>query len=348
VGSLNIRHFYVEQRLKARFPVAPDRFWFRFRHLRHQGLERDDQRAEVEFEYSPRPLWYVSLMGDTMFHKSEASAGLALRWGPSEGRSVKLAYLWPDFDTNYSFGNRSVNEGFESYYRRFPQEARLSAVWTGPPWSARLEGRHVRNWERERREFSAPGERTVSRGGDFEALLDLRWRRGPWTWAVEGEAWRSKESIAFEPSRPAEDRSLLHERGLFRVAAQRRLGPALALRAGAAGAGLRGRLGHALDPSRDQGYRIRDRIFSVGITRVLRGGLKLDGEYLYDRQFWKTGAGPSEVGDDRSHNRGKLALQHDFANGSSFRLIGAAELDQGEAERFFSFDGATAQFQTAF
>jgi hypothetical protein len=127
-NSLNIRHLLVEETLKARFPLG-DRWSFRVRHLQTHVLERRETATEVEFEYSPLSRWYFSFFGEPTFHKADATAGLAARWGLDEGRSIRLAYAWPRFDANYAFENRSVNEGYQEFYRRFPQEARLQAAW---------------------------------------------------------------------------------------------------------------------------------------------------------------------------------------------------------------------------
>ncbi|MGQ0644441.1 MAG: hypothetical protein ACT4O3_03000, partial [Elusimicrobiota bacterium] len=66
-GSLNIRHLYIRQEAKIRFPLTHDKFAFRFRYEKKQGLERDDVKAELEFETRPWPGWFLSLVGEPAF-----------------------------------------------------------------------------------------------------------------------------------------------------------------------------------------------------------------------------------------------------------------------------------------
>ncbi|MGQ0643889.1 MAG: hypothetical protein ACT4O3_00145, partial [Elusimicrobiota bacterium] len=287
--------------------------------------------------------------GEPAFHKSDAGAGFAVRRGEAEGRSLRLAYLWPSFDNNYAFHNRSVNEGYEEFYRRARQEARLQATWEGGALGLRVEGRWARPWERVHQDFATPAMRYVERGSEAEFLLDARWRSRIGVWRLEGETWRNRESIAFEPADPAADRSLVDERSLLNAAFERPLAERWRMEIGGGPAAARGRLRHPGDPALDRAYNIQDRLAWLSSFHELKPRLWLEAGYVYNRQQWRgLQPGFARDGRDRSGNRGKLALQYDLAGGASFRAAAAIELDRNESERFFTFDGGTIQFQTTF
>jgi hypothetical protein len=345
-GSLNIRHIVLDQRLKVRFPFS-ERWAFRFRHDRRLGLERQDVETQVEFEYGPRRNLFFSLIGEPTFHKSDALAGFAARWGLEEGRSVKFAYLWPGFDANYAFENQSVNEGYEEFYRRAPQEARLSAAWIAGPGSLLLEARRRRPSELARRDF--PGTtQAVTREESSEARLDARWRRGEWTAALEGEVWNAREEALTEPA-AASDAEVVAERSAARLSLERTLGAAWRARIGGGDARLRGGRRQLSAPGADEYYRLHDRPWFLLVYHSFSPRFSMDGGFLYDRQTissLETGQVP--VVEPRSQSRAKVALQRDFENGASIRAAAAVELDLNQEETFASFDGATIQFQTTF
>lgn len=345
-GSLNIRHLYVRQDLKARFPLLQDRLWFRFGYERLEGLERDETRVPLEFEYSPFRKWFFSFIGEPAFHKSDTSAGAAARWGGAEGRSIKFTYLWPGFDANYAFRNTSVNEGFQEFYRRYPQEARLKAAWIKGPVSLLAEGRLARPWELDHRDLLSPPSSHIRRGAAAEAVLDFRWKRGVWVWSVEGETWKERESIAFEPAAPARDRQVRQERSSARLSIERSLGPRWRVRGGGGPVHSRGRLRHPSLTSADEGYKMLDRLayLTAYYSRSPRSEWELG--HVYDLQRFEVrepgGAGSGR----RSHNRGRIGFRWTFNERAWLRLIGALELDRNQSERFGSFDGGTVQFQT--
>lgn len=345
-GSLNIRHLVLSEDLKARFSLVDGRLWLRFNHRRRLGLERDDREGEVELEWSPARRWFLSFLGEPAFDKSETSAGFAARWGVSEGRSVKLTYLWPGFDSNYAFSNPSINEGFTRFYRRTPQEARLAAHWTGETLSAHAEGRLRRGWEADFRDLLT-GEQYIDEGAKAEALLDLRWRRNAWTWGLEGEAWRERLARRHEPSVFLEDRSVFAEKALGRITAERRVGASWRIRAAAALAAARGATTRPADVSPEDGYNILDRIFEA--TAFHRSGRReWEAAFLYDRQRWETRAGVASISAPVSHNRGKLGFRYDFSERAWIKAAAAVELDRTQSETFFSFDGGTVLLQASF
>jgi hypothetical protein len=347
-GSLNIRHLYVEEALKVRFPLIDEKFWFRFHRRRRQGLERDDVENLVEFEYSPFRRWFFSILGDPAFRKAESDAGAAVRFGTAEGRSIKFTYLWPDFDTNYAYHNRSVNEGFEEFYRRLPQEARLSARWTGDSLSVVWNSRLGRAWESARQDFASSA-RTVRRGGVREASLDLRHRLGSWSWGLEGETWRSRESIDNEPAVPAMDRSLVRERSMARLSIDRELSPVWRMRVGGEFATLRGHERYPGQTTLDRSHRINDSLGFASLYHAFSSRWSWESGYMHDQQGWRTlNPGPSRSSRCRSENRVKLAIQRDLGGRSSFRLATGWELDKRDVGRFSYFDGGTLQFQTVF
>lgn len=345
--SLNIRHIALDQRLKVRFPLS-ERWAFRFRHDRRLGLERQDVETQLEFEHGPHRRLFFSLIGEPTFHKSDVLAGLAVRWGEMEGRSVKFAYLWPGFDANYAFSNQSVNEGFEEFYRRAPQEARLTGTWLGQRASIIVEGRHRRRSQLAQRVFSSPATQTILEEGSSEARADLRWRWWEWTAALEAEGWKGEQRDATDPASAAE-MDVVHERSSVRFSLEKSLGSSWRARAGGGEARLRGRQRFSAAPPADQFYRLHDRPWFFLVRRAFDQRFSMDGGFIYDRQgIASLEAGQTPVAEKRSQNRGKLAMQYDFPNGSFFRLAAALELDTNQEETFASFDGATVQFQTTF
>jgi hypothetical protein len=347
-GSLNIRHFYIEQTLKVRFPVKREKLWFRFLHQKQHGLERQTTETRLEVEYSPFSSWFFSVVGEPAFHKSETDIGLAARWGPDEGRSVKFTYLWPDFDTNYAFRNRSISEGFEEFYHRFPQEARLAAVWAQERLSLAVQGRLTRPWVKVHRDLRSPFTAHEQNGSWAEAAADLRHRQGPWTLALEGGTERVRESLEFQPADPVQDKRLVQERSFLRGSVERRLSRTLDIRLGSGFVRFRNRAQYPAQPSLNQLDQTLDRISFVYLRRSFTPTFQTELGYLYDRQWHKDLQGFSSQTFSRSHNRGTLGFLCRFSENASFRLIGTAELDQTESEHFFSFDGGTAQFQTVF
>ncbi len=348
-GSLNIRHLYSEQVFKARFPLLQDRLWFRILDKRNRGLEREEVETHLEFEYSPAPRWYLSFLGAPALHKSDVVVGAAARWGRDEGRSVRFAYLWPGFDTNYAFHNRSINEGYEEFYRRFPQEARLSAVWIRSPLSFFIEGRHRRTSELEHQEFSPPRTRFISGDGEAEAVWDVRYVAGRWAWGTEGSLWRARESLRYEPAAAALDQTLIRERSAARLTLRRTLGAGWAVRVGGGMVGSRGHLRYPGQPLSDRAYRIYDRIGYVAADHAVTARFGVEAGYFYDRQGRKSvETGNVAIMEKNSQNRGKLAIRYDFSENASLRVISAIELDQNQSENFASFDGGTIQFQTTF
>jgi len=345
-GSLNIRHFYIRQNLKARFPLAEDRAWFRFSYDKHLGLERDDAGAQLELEGRPAGDFYLSLVGEPTFHKADTDIGAALRWGPSEGRGVKFIYLWQDFDANYAYHNKSTSEGEETYYRRFPQEARLAGVWTGDVLSARLEGRLARPWEREELILTIPAAQRVVRGASSEAAGELRGRIAPWGWAAEGEAWRERESAASSPA-DGNDGQTHRERYQSRFSAERALSTFWRARAGLGFVRQRGVTRVTDQPALMDGYRLHDRLWFFSLFRTA-GRWEWEGQYLYDRQTRALRTGSSNETASRSDNRLKLAALARLSDGIGFRFITTWELDATESERPGGFDGGTIQFQTVF
>jgi hypothetical protein len=347
-SSLNIRHFILDETVKLRLPLAEDRAWFRFRRTKRQGLERDTVITDLEFEYRPRGAWHVSLLGEPRFDKSDVDVGAAVRYGRAEGRSVKVAYLWPDFDANHAFHNTSVNEGFRLLHRRAPQEARLRADWSGGPWSLHAEGRAVRPWERVRDELIAPFDRSVERGAESEGALDAAFTRGGWTTRLEGESRRERASLVSEPAVPSEDRDVVTERHAARVSLQRDAGRWRA-RATTGFSRLRGRARHPADPALDEGYALLDRLASAHLFRRTGERVWWEGAFLYSRQRIDTlDPGRVEGTEPRSQNRGKLAVRYDFPAAGSLLAAAAVELDRDQSESFASFDGGTLQFQVTF
>jgi hypothetical protein len=348
-GSLNIRHLYIRQDMKVRFPLVENRFWLRFRYSRHQGLERDDEEPSLEFEAKPWDRWYVSLVGQPAFHKAESDAGVAVRFGDEEGRSLRATYLWPNFDANYAYHNRSVNEGFERFYNRFPQEARLAGSWIQAPWSLHAAGRWARAWDLEHRDFAPSAERYGLKASGSEGVLDLRRETRIGIVAAEAETWRARESISYEPARPAQDRAESLERNAARVSLERAAGSRSRIRAGAGFVHSRGGIRHPLDPPSDRAYRVLDRLAFAVLTRPWTPRLFWDAGYIYDRQWRerKSGGSSTDAG-SRSQNRGLWGLRYDFAARGSFRVVTAWELDAAEAERFASFDGGTLQLLAVF
>lgn len=347
-GSLNIRHLYIEEELKVRFPLVTDRFWFRFQRERIQGLERNDSKNELEFEYSPWKRWFFSFLGEPTFHKAESDAGAAVRWGLEEGRSVKLSYLWPDFDANYAFHNQSVNEGFERFYRRLPQEARLRIVWVGQSLSLFLKGRLARPWERTQETLPKPGTRYVQEGSQSEAALDLRYRWSLWSAAAEGETWRSQESIAFEPAVPARDRAVTEERSSLRGSLERALAHDWRARVGGGFVTSRGVERYFNQPASHRSHKVNDALGFLFVYHDFTPRLTGEIGYVYDRQGQDVLANGTRLSSRRSQNRGKLALQRDIGDNASFRLVTGWELDGRDVGRFSYFDGGTLQFQATF
>ncbi|MBI4396142.1 MAG: hypothetical protein HY548_03535 [Elusimicrobia bacterium] len=348
-GSLNIRHFYIEETLKTRFPLIDDKFWLRFQYRKRQGLERNEVDVPLELEVRLRPRWFLSLVGEPAFHKSDTDVGAALRWGETEGRSLKFTYLWPDFDTNYAFRNQSVNEDHQEFYRRLPQEARLSAVWIEGPWSLNAGGTFSRPSELVRQGLIAPFTRYILKGSRSEGSLDLRRRWAEWTWGLESEFWRERQSIDFEPVAPSSDRGQIQERSTVRSSLERRLAPDWRLRFGGGLAFYRSHMRYPAQPNLNESNQIDDRLGTLSLFHELRSGLWLEGGYIADRQWFKV-QGPGFVQDmgRRVHKRGKVALQYHFSERSYIRAVAALELDRAETEHFLSFDGGTVQLQTVF
>lgn len=347
--SLNIRHFFIQQDVKLRLLIVEDRFWFRFRDARLRGLERDDRDTEVEFEYRPVSALHLSVFGEPTFDKADTDIGLAARWGRDEGRSIRFEYAWPDFDTNYSYENQSVNEGFLSFYRRFPQDARLTASWIDGPWSLWLAGSHRRPWERQTLSLTGTGAAFIEEGAEREASLDLRYRFRRWTAALEGETWLERTSLRFEPAAPVMDRSVIQERNMLRLSLERSMSDSWRLRAGGGPVLHRGRLRFPAQPASDEAYRVHDAIFYL--FSYHRMGRKLWGEagYLVDRQNVQQRLPNFADSSQRmTQTRAKFGLQHDFDGGASIRGVTAWEMDPSGAETLMSFDGGTLIFQTTF
>ncbi len=348
-GSLNIRHFLIQQEAKIRMPVVTERLWFRFRDARLQGLERDDRDTRLEFEYRPASQLHLSLFGEPTFAKADTDVGLAARWGEFEGQSVRVEYLWPDFDTNYAYANRSINEGFLRAYRRFPHDLRMAASWIKGPWSLWLAGNIRRPWERQTVSLTGTNPSFVEEGAKREASVDLRYRFRSWTAAIEGETWLERTSIRFEPASPATDRSLIQERNLLRLSLERAMSPAWKLRAGGGPALSRGNLRHSAQPSSDEFYRVHDAVAYLFSYHQVRQRLWLEAGYLADRQnVAQRLPGFADSSQRKTQTRVKFGLQFDFAGGASLRGVSAWETDPSDAESFVSFDGGSILFQTTF
>lgn len=344
-GSLNIRHLLLDQRLKLRMPIVDDKFWFRFRHQRRQGLEYDNNDAELELEAAAADDVFLSLVGAAAFHKSDTAAGFAARYGAAEDRSVKVTYLWPGFDTNYAFKNTSVNEGYREAYRRLPAEARLDAHFVTDAVSFALEGRLARAWELEREEFTPP-DRNVATGHDRAIYVDLRWRGAVWRAGLEGEHRRSGGTIAYDPARPAEDRFARAETSRLFLSIER--GENTVWRAAAGPAALRGRQLFTGGGGVNESYSMREWLGLAEARRPFNDKFSGEAAYLADWQKRRTRFGAGEDSGGKVHQRGKLAARYDFSAHAFLRVIAAIELDQSESEKFFSFDGGTVQFQTVF
>lgn len=348
-GSLNIRHFFIQQEAKIRMPVAAERLWFRFRDARLQGLERDDRDTRVEFEYRPASHLHFSLYGEPTFAKADTDIGLAARWGESEGRSVRVEYAWPDFDTNYAYANRSVNEGFLRAYRRFAHDARMAASWIKGPWSLWLAGNLRRPWERQTVYLTGNNLSFVEEGAKREASVDVRYRFLSWTVALEGESWLERSAIRFEPASAASDRSLIQERNMLRLSLERALGPSWRLRAGGGPALSRGNLRYPSQPSSDEFYRSHDAMGYLFSYYQMRERLWLEAGYLADRQNVEQRLpGFADSSHRKTQTRAKFGLQYDFAGGASLRGVGTLETDPSDAEALVSFDGGSILFQTVF
>lgn len=346
-GSLNIKHLFIDEKFKARAALVEDRFWFRFAYNKRQGLERNSVEAPLELEIRPTGPWFVSLVGEPDFDKSTVDIGAALRWGAEEGRSVKLTYLWPDFDNNHAYANQSVSENTEKFYHTAPREARLAATWIGGPWSLRLEGRHSRPWERESRDLATNAQALEKeRGG--EAFLDLRLRAGSWTWGVEGESWGQRSSVVHAPAAPAADREVSLEKEALRAALQKDFSAKWRARAGGGFVHQRGGLNAVQDAS-DERYKSYDRLIFLEGDYAPAEKMRLDAAYVVSRQQYDIlyPAATPESG-RRTDHRARLGLRYDVKEGTGFRAATAWELNRGDSEKLGSFDGGTLQFQTVF
>jgi len=347
-GSLNIRHIYLVQQAKFRFPLVEERLWFRFRHEVQAFLDYDRREEAIELEYAPARRLYLSMVLEPAFHKADMDIGWAIAYGAGEGNRVRAEYYLVDFDRNYAFRRKTVNEGYEEFFARAPREYRFSWYHTSDSWNAGVAARRVTPYELTHDALTATGIDMRYTGEEWAAEADLQGSLGSWSPGLHSTARVTEESRERLPLPVAGDcRSRISRYEARPYVWLRTDGPWEYL-VGFGYVDDYGTREEPVDPLMGAYYRSQQLLpFALAAYQWAAWSVFEFG-YMHASQFqtrldhtgWLSGTG--------RENRLRVAWELVFSARMRMRCMAGIELDQEDFGRFAYFDGGSFQFQGCF
>lgn len=344
-GSLNIRHIYHERKAKLRMPVIQDRLWFRYHHFIRQVIQDEWKENRIELEYMPLKNLYLSVFGDPTYHKSEIDIGWSARYGTSEDNSIKISYILVDYDNNYAYRNRSVNEGFERFFRDAPIEWRLKTVYTALPVKVWIEGRHQRNWTAEYNDLNNANNNRILLGREYILEGKIQWDNEIAVPGIDFFGRVTRKGEFFAVPRPAMDHIRWEKRILVRPQVLIPFGSEYSINVGC---GLSKHDGEDSFPGNTSQYVYFNNRnvmpFVIG-TKHMRGPAYIELGYMHGTIDEYKIEGVNSFRNIERENRIRIALDFKFSTGARLKFISGWDLDKEDWGKLAVFDGGYVQFQ---
>ncbi|MFH1282832.1 MAG: hypothetical protein ABII27_04130 [bacterium] len=354
-GSLNMRHIYHLQEAKFRFPLVENKLWFRYRHDLEESLVFNSSEDAIELEYLPFANILTSVMMEPHFHKGDIDIGYAVAYGVEEGNRIRLEYHLIDYDKNYAFHDKSVNEGFEEYLNKGPREFKVKINNIKDMLKFSFNARYQTPGELRHIELGSTQEEYIEEFQNWklgsELLVDSRAVSPGLRVDMEG----NYKDTAHKPAPMGADYEIKDKRYLVRPYFIINRQGKVEYFTGCSLINLYGEKIFHLDHSMDEYYSTKEiSPFVFCCYYPFRGSNKhffdpaIEFGYMHDSIFEERKLGAVFFNNTQRENRIRLAVEFVFSEHMRMKIISGWEVDGEDFDKFSIFDGGYFQFQGVF
>lgn len=347
-GSMDIKRFYFDEELKIRFPLIEEKLWVRFYHKRLKTIDYENNLNEIEVEHSPAKNFFWSVLGTPGFEKYDVDLGWAVRYAKDEANGIKVSYILTDFDNNYAFNSRSVNLGFEKFYRNIPRQWRMEIKKNNDRIKGRIYSEYNTMSIFDYNDLSNAAENYTVRNEDYriDSNINLYPYQADTNWLAGMDFClrESRRGEKFSILRKIENFSADERKITIRPYIERKVLKNLKVFSGVTF--IKHDYGIIYEYSSHESYEYERRntgAFLIGYFD-LNPNTIIETGYLHDTVNWSKGL---ECGHSRE-NRLKFGSAHKFNKKSQIKFITGWDLDSEDWGKFAIFDGGHIQFQALF
>lgn len=347
-GSMDIKRFYFDEELKIRFPLIDEKLWTRFYHKRLKTIDYENNLNEIEVEHSPARNFFWSILGTPGFEKYDVDLGWAVRYAKDEANGIKIFYILTDFDNNYAFNNRSVNLGFEKFYRNMPRQWRADIKKNDDRIKGRIYFEYNTMSVFDYNDLSNADENYTRKSENYKIDSNLNWyphrTDTDWLAGMDFSLRESRESEKFSILRKSENFSADERKFTIRPYIEKKVLKNLKIFSGVTFIKHGYKITYIYSPAESYDYERKNTgAFLIGYFN-LSSDMTIETGYLHDTVNWSRDL---ECGHSRE-NRLKLGSLHKFNEKSQIKFITGWELDSEDWGKFAIFDGGHIQFQALF
>lgn len=343
-GSLNARRLHIEEEIKLRAALIPERFWVRFNERKLDTIGENNRERTFELEYSPVSNMFWSLIGDPEFEKPEAGIGWAFRYGVSEDNAIRVFHSILDFSANKAFRNKSVSGDFEDFYRSFPRSWRIILNGSKANAKGKIDWTYITPWEKRHNDLTSVNTDSIITGREWKIESEGWANIGDTVLGIDLSSQRGYTNTVFDL--PSASGGLARKsRYLVRPYAAVPCNSKLKLRAGISYVRHKGNLWPQSALTTASSFNSTDMIpFVTGewvvSEKIGQPTVNIETGYFHD--FQKVN------GNHRIEKRLKIAAGFRLGEATGLRFITGWELDKRDFGRGAYFDGGTVQFQGVF
>ncbi len=343
-GSLNIRHVYHLQQAKFRFTLLKDTFWFRYRHKVIETIVFNDRRDEIELEYAPFRKVFLSLIMEPSFHKAEIDIGWAIAYGFDEAKKIRLEYHIIDFDKNYAFKDKSVDEGYEEFFNKGPREFKLQVNSIGKHIKTFLDASYQTPGKLRHIELEGTQEEYIKNFENWEIVSETVFSSGLLSVGLKAELRQAKEDRIHQPAVLADNKDVDKRRLVRPYILFTPEGKAEYLM-GCSFIDSYGKKTFIMNQSSNEYFSMREILPHAFFYYPVYNNITLECGYMYDSLMQEKQSGTSSSKRKRCENRLRIAVEFLFSARMRMKIMTGWELDGEDVHGFSFFDGGYFQFQ---